>query len=129
MTKREFLNAVIDGDITDEIRAFAEHEIDSIDRRNAKRASTPSKAQLANEPLRAEILTRLKATGEYYTASDVAAWFGVNDSGKPAMSVQKSSSLLHQLVADGLVKDGEIKLPKKGRRRAYKIKDMEGEEE
>lgn len=121
MTKREFLNAVIAGNITDEIRAFAEHEIESLDARNAKRAATPSKTQLVNEPLKAEILAKLKATGEYRTASEVAAWFGLDAENKPVMSVQKASSLLRQLVADGSLEDSEVKVPKKGKQKAYKV--------
>lgn len=120
MTKREFLNAVIAGKITENEIAFAQKEIETLDARNAKRASTPSKTQLANEPLKAEILAKLKEVNDFRTAGDVSSWFGLDEDGKAVMSVQKASSLLRQLVADGCVEQTEVKVPKKGKQKAYK---------
>ena len=121
MTKREFLNAVIaTSGISAELVEFAKHEIETLDARNAKRASTPSKTQLANEPLKQKILAELKAVGEFRTASEVCSWFGLDEDGKPAMSVQKASSLLRQLEADGCVEKTEVKVPKKGKMKGYR---------
>ena len=120
MTKREFLNAVIAGKITEEEIAFAQKEIDALNARNAKRAATPSKTQLANEPLKAEILAKLKEINDFRTAGEVSSWFGLNDEGKPKVSVQKASSLLRQLVAGNALEQTEIKVPKKGKQKAYK---------
>ena len=120
MTKREFLNAVIAGKITEEEIAFAQKEIDALNARNAKRAATPSKTQLANEPLKAEILAKLKEINDFRTAGEVSSWFGLNDEGKPKVSVQKASSLLRQLVAGNVAEQTEVKLPKKGKQKAYK---------
>ena len=120
MTKREFLNAVIAGKITEEEIAFAQKEIDALNARNAKRAATPSKTQLANEPLKAEILAKLKEINDFRTAGEVSSWFGLNDEGKPKMSVQKASSLLRQLVAGNVAEQTEVKVPKKGKQKAYK---------
>lgn len=121
MTKREFLNAVIAGKITEEEIAFAQKEIESLNARNAKRAATPSKTQLANEPLKAEILAKLKEINDFRTAGEVSSWFGLNDEGKPKVSVQKASSLLRQLVAGNALEQTEIKVPKKGKQKAYKV--------
>ena len=120
MTKREFLNAVIAGKITEEEIAFAQKEIDALNARNAKRAATPSKTQLANEPLKAEILAKLKEINDFRTAGEVSSWFGLNDEGKPKVSVQKASSLLRQLVAENALEQTEVKVPKKGKQKAYK---------
>ena len=120
MTKREFLNAVIAGKITEEEIAFAQKEIDALNARNAKRAATPSKTQLANEPLKAEILAKLKEINDFRTAGEVSSWFGLNDEGKPKVSAQKASSLLRQLVAGNVVEQTEVKVPKKGKQKAYK---------
>ena len=120
MTKREFLNAVIAGNITENEIAFAQKEIETLDARNAKRASTPSKTQLANEPLKQKILAELKAVGEFRTASEVCSWFGLDEDGNPAMSVQKASSLLRQLETDGCVEKTEVKVPKKGKMKGYR---------
>ena len=121
MTKREFLNAVIAGKITEEEIAFAQKEIAALDARNAKRAATPSKTQLANERLKAEIHTKLKEVNDFRTAGEVSSWFGLDDEGKPKMSVQKASSLLRQLVAGNVLEQTEIKVPKKGKQKAYKV--------
>lgn len=121
MTKREFLNAVIaTSGISADLVEFAKHEIEALDARNAKRASTPSKTQLANEPLKAEILAKLKEVNDFRTAGDVSSWFGLDEDGKAVMSVQKASSLLRQLVADGHAEQTEVKVPKKGKQKAYK---------
>ena len=120
MTKREFLNAVITGKITEEEIAFAQKEIAALDARNAKRAATPSKTQLANKPLKAEILAKLKEINDFRTAGEVSSWFGLDDEGKPKVSVQKASSLLRQLVAGNELEQTEIKVPKKGKQKAYK---------
>ena len=120
MTKREFLNAVIAGKITEEEIAFAQKEIDALNARNAKRAATPSKTQLANEPLKAEILAKLKEINDFRTAGEVSSWFGLNDEGKPKVSVQKASSLLRQLVTGKVAEQTEVKVPKKGKQKAYK---------
>lgn len=122
MTKREFLNEVIAAEgISEAIAEFAKKEIEALDARNAKRAKTPSKTQVANAPLKEEIVNKLKATGEYRTASEVSSWFGLDDENKPKMSIQKVSALLRQLVADGIVESTEVKVPKKGKQKAYKV--------
>ena len=120
MTKREFLNEVIAAGISEVITEFAQKEIAALDARNAKRAATPSKTQLANEPLKAAILAKLKEINDFRTAGEVSSWFGLNDEGKPKMSVQKASSLLRQLVAGNALEQTEIKVPKKGKQKAYK---------
>lgn len=120
MTKREFLNEVIAAGISEVITEFAQKEIAALDARNAKRAATPSKTQLANEPLKAEILVKLKEINDFRTAGEVSSWFGLNDEGKPKVSVQKASSLLRQLVAGNALEQTEVKVPKKGKQKAYK---------
>ena len=121
MTKREFLNAVISGKITEEEIAFAQKEIDALNACNVMRVAIPSKTQLANEPLKAEILAKLKEINDFRTAGEVSSWFGLNDEGKPKVSVQKASSLLRQLVAGNVVEQTEVKVPKKGKQKAYKV--------
>lgn len=120
MTKREFLNEVIAAGVSEAITEFAQKEIATLDARNAKRAATPSKTQLANEPLKAEIHAKLKEINDFRTAGEVSSWFGLNDEGKPKVSVQKASSLLRQLVAGNKLEQTEVKVPKKGKQKAYK---------
>ena len=120
MTKREFLNEVIAAGVSEAITEFAQKEIAALDARNAKRAATPSKTQLANKPLKSEILAKLKEINDFRTAGEVSSWFGLNDEGKPKVSVQKASSLLRQLVAENVLEQTEVKVPKKGKQKAYK---------
>lgn len=63
MTNREFLNAVMAiENVSADVKAHAENEIAKLDARNAKRASTPSKTQVANAPL-------IEAVREYLTTA------------------------------------------------------------
>ena len=108
MTNREFFNAVINGTITDEMVAHAHGEIAKLDARNAKRSSTPSKAQIANEPIIKAIAETL--TNEPKLASEIAETVGI--------SVNKASALVKKI--DGVVIT-EVKVKGKGVRKAYSI--------
>lgn len=118
MTKREFLNeviAVIDGtsevDVL-ELKEFAKAEIVKLDERNANRSSKPTKAQIENEPIKEKILEVL-STGERMVASAIAE--------KVEISTQKASALCRQLVESNKLKVEEVKIPKKGKQKAYSI--------
>lgn len=121
MTKREFYEAVktIMSDIADfepyatnlirdDVYAKAEAELEKLDARNAKRASTPSKKAIANEPIKAEISNLL--TDEPKTASEIAHELNI--------SVQKCSALLRQI--DGLTVT-EVKVKGKGKVKGYAL--------
>lgn len=118
MTKREFLNeviAVIDG--TSEVDAlelkeFAKAEIVKLDERNASRSSKPTKAQIENEPIKEKILEVL-STGERMVASAIAE--------RLEISTQKASALCRQLVESKKLKVEDVKIPKKGKQKAYSI--------
>ena len=121
MTKREFLNAIVAGNVTDEIKAFAEKEIASLDARNAKRASTPSKNQQANVAIKKELVEKRASSDDYRTAGEIASLFGLDEEGKAVISVQKASALLRQLVADDVAEVTDLKVPKKGKQKGYKL--------
>ena len=118
MTKREFLNeviAVIDGTSEVnvlELKEFAKAEIVKLDERNASRSSKPTKAQIENEPIKEKILEVL-STGERMVASAIAE--------KVEISTQKASALCRQLVESQKLKVEEVKIPKKGKQKAYSI--------
>lgn len=128
MTNREFNNAVIalieEGpeavDVL-EIRKYAIEANSKLDERNYKRSSTLSKAQVENQILKDKIYefyasdSYLEEHGnEYKLAALVAVDFEI--------SVQKASALLRQLVEEGLMEVAEVKVPKKGKQKAYRIK-------
>jgi len=108
MTNREFFNAVIESNVSDELKAFATDAIAKLDARNAKRSATPSKSQIANEAVKAEIAKVL--TDEPQTASEIAQ--------KCEISTQKASSLLSRM-AD--LKVTEVKVKGKGKVKGYSL--------
>ena len=120
MTKREFLNnviAVIDGTSEvnvskEELEEFAKAEIVKLDERNANRSSKPTKTQIENEPIKEKILEVL-STGEKMVASAIAE--------RVEISTQKASALCRQLVESQKLKVEEVKIPKKGKQKAYSI--------
>ena len=108
MTNREFFNAVIANEITEEVIAHATESIAKLDERNAKRASKPSKTQKENESIKTSILAVL--TTEPKVASEVAELVGI--------STQKASALLRQI--EGL-EVSEVKVPKRGKMKGYAL--------
>lgn len=140
MTKREFLQAVIAiaevekesdvviprdkivdktgnmymADVTmDDLITFSQTEIEKLDARNANRNSKPTKAQIENEPIKAKIVELLTEVGEKYVTSAIAE--------KVEISTQKASALCRQLVNEGKLQVEEVKVPKKGKQKAYSV--------
>lgn len=112
MTQREFLTRVkaIIEDV--ELIAKADELIAGLDKKNATRSAKPSKTQIENEPIKVSILEFL-AGGKVQTAPEIAVAVGV--------STQKASALAKQLVESGKLVQSEIKVPKKGKMKAYSI--------
>lgn len=126
MTKREFFNeviAVIDGTSEVnvlELKEFAKAEIAKLDERNANRSSKPTKAQIENEPIKEKILEIL-STGERMVASAIAE--------RLEISTQKASALCRQLVESKKLKVEDVKIPKKGKQKAYMVNAAANEED
>ena len=126
MTKREFLNeviAVIDGTSEVnvlELKEFAKAEIVKLDERNASRSSKPTKTQIENEPIKEKILEVL-STGERMVASAIAE--------RLEISTQKASALCRQLVESKKLKVEDVKIPKKGKQKAYMVNAAANEED
>lgn len=108
MTQREFLNAVIAETKNADLAKFAVESLEKLDARNAKRASTPSKRAIENEPIKARIAEVLTDTPQ--TASDIAKSL--------ELSVQKVSALVKQI--DG-IKVCKVKVKGKGEQNAYSL--------
>lgn len=111
-TVRDFLNAVIAGTVDDEAIDFAKSELAKLDARNAKRAATPSKTALANAPIKDAIFNYIKSNNGAVCA-DIASACGV--------TVQKASALCVQMVKEGHLTAEEVKIPKKGKVKAYSV--------
>ena len=106
MTQRDFYNAVIATVDNDELKAFATDAIAKLDERNAKRASKPSKTQIANEPIIKAITEVL--TSDPMLASKIAELCEI--------STQKASALVKKV--DG-VQSVDVKVKGKGTQKGY----------
>ena len=96
MTNREFYTAIVNANLSDELNEFAQAALEKIDARNERakvaRVSKPTKAQIANAPLREKLIEML---GEgQLTASSAAPQLGI--------SVQKCSAILRGIANDGI---------------------------
>ena len=116
MVEREFLQAVINANISDEMNEYATAGIAKLDARNAKRKATPSKAAVANEPIKVQI-TEFLGTVEAATAMVIADKVGI--------TTAKAVAVLGQMDNVG---SRDIKVPKVGTRKAWFLVPTEGEE-
>lgn len=125
MTNREFLTAVANSSLSDDLTTYAAEQIVKLDMRNAarkeKQSSKPSKTAIENEPIKASIMEFLSAQSEPVIACVIGEGVGI--------TTAKASSLLHQLVESGAVVKSEVKIPKKGKTAAYAVALTETAEE
>lgn len=88
LTKRDYFTRILSY-AREEDKAFLEHELELLDRKNAKPAK-PTKKQAENAVM-AEAIHGAMEPGKGYTASDIFAMF-------PELgSVQKASALITQM--------------------------------
>ena len=113
MTNREFFTAIVSNPtLSAELVEFATEAIAKLDKRNASRSSKPSKASLANAPIKASIVEYVTAHANAL-ASDIAVACEI--------STQKASALCVQMVKDNVLTVCEVKVPKKGKVKAYSL--------
>ena len=108
---RQFLNDIIAGNATPEAQETARTLLERLDAKNEKRRNTPSKVQVANEPLRQQVFAYV-VQHPSALASEVATACGLS-------STAKASALLRQLVAEGDCTVEEVKVKGKGKLKAY----------
>ena len=117
MTNREFLTAIANSSLSDELTAYAAEQIVKLDMRNAarkaKQSSKPSKTAIENEPIKAAIMDFLNTQTEPMIAADIAENVGI--------TTAKASSMLRQLADAGKVIKSEVKIPKKGKVKGYAV--------
>ena len=106
MTNREFFTAIVNSELNDEMKAFATDAIAKLDARNAKRASTLSKAQKDNLPLIEKIASLL--TSEPKLVSVLASEMGI--------STQKASALVKKVEGVSVC---DVKVKGKGTQKGY----------
>ena len=113
MTMREYLNAVANAHINDELDAKTADLLAALDKKNAQRSSKPSKTAIANEPIKAAIIDHLQGVDEPMTAEAVGAACGITTS--------KASALLVQLAKAERVTSCEVKVKGKGKVKGYRL--------
>lgn len=112
MTKREFLNSIINGTLNDETAEFAAKELAQIDAGLEKRRNTLSPKQEENLKLVEAVVAALNEEPMTATAVYELGIEGVT-------SVQKASSLLRMATKEGLAAVSEIAVKGKGKQKAY----------
>ena len=113
MTNREFFVEVMqNGTLSAELRAHAEKEIAKLDANNKKRAEAQSKKSKENEPIKEAIFALLTEHGTM-TSPDIGAAL--------ELSTSKASAMCRQMVEDGRLTASDVKIPKKGKLKAYSV--------
>ena len=110
ITLRQLYTAVVEGNITPAMQEKAKAEIAKLDATNAKRAEKAKEKAAENLPIKNAIFEFLTANGTKTTA-EIAV--GVGE------STSKTSAMCRQMVESGLLTDSEVKVPKKGKQKAY----------
>ena len=113
MTNREFYNAIIaNPNVAEDIKTFAQGEIDKLDAKNEKRKNTQTKAQKENETIKVAIVDFIKENGAS-VASVIANGCGI--------STQKASALCKLLVEEKVITVADIKVKNKGTLKQYAV--------
>lgn len=94
MTRREFLRAVADNNITEEIREYALTAIDKMDEQNSKRKDKPTKAQVENAALIDKMVEMFAGQSKLF-AHTIAE--------KMNITTSKASALCRMAAKDGRV--------------------------
>ncbi len=116
MTNRQFYIEIINGKLTDEVIQFAKNQLDKMDKANEKRRAA-SKSKTEGDIVRTIILEKILGT-EFKTSSEIAQIL-CNDSYE--VSTYKVSGILRELLKEGLVYAEDVRIPKKGIQKAYRL--------
>lgn len=126
-TIREFYNAVIAANVSDEITEFATAAIEKLDATNAKRREKSAEKAEANQTYIDALVGFL--TAEPQTASDLMGKFVEAGMERPAekdgsikeWKVQFVSNLARKAVEQGKASVQDIKVPKHGAQKGYTL--------
>ena len=125
-TMREFLTAVINANVSDEITTFANKEIDKLDKKNDKKKSTMTKDQKVNAEIKTKILEFMNAELTYTSPELAKAMQEIFT--EMEISTNKISALMRQLTAENKVNQIEKVKTSKGYVKGYVKKSAENEE-
>jgi hypothetical protein len=120
MTKREFFVKVSEGEMTEEMQAFAAEALVKMDAQLEARKGKLSEKEQAKRDANVALATRVAKEilgAEAKTATDVAA--ELTEMLGEEVKVQKASALCRKAVELELATVTEVKIPKKGAQKAY----------
>lgn len=100
MTRKEFFNAVIEANLSEEMTNFAMASLEKLEKEAEHRRNTPTKAQRENESIKETILAHF-TSGVAMSSAEVAKEVNITP--------QKASALLRQLAEDGKITVSEVK--------------------
>ena len=101
LTKRDYFTAILTKyDLTADEKAFVEHELELLDRKNST-DKKPTAQQVANDAMKQTILTSMERD-RLYTATEVQKLCGIE-------SNQRATALLTQLKNAGMIAKTEDK--------------------
>lgn len=110
-TNRQGFNAVVNGNITDEVIAWAKGEIEKLDKKNAKRKTASGEIKADNKPIAEAILKALE--GGSMVSANLAQIVGV--------STQKVNGVAGEMVKLGMLDKFKVKVKNKGEVTAYAL--------
>ena len=111
MTTREFYEAIINGEtVTAEMQEIARKGLAALEKKNEKAKEHRLEKKAADAPL---IEKMLEVAKESKLTSELAVACGI--------STPKASALARRLVEEGRLTETEVKVPKVGTRKAYKV--------
>ena len=117
MTKREMYTYIFEGgEITKEVKAWFETEIEKLDKENEKARERAAKKKAENQPFIDAVLEYLEGKEELVTASEVVENVEIFE------SVQKASATLRGLEKDNVLESEEVKT-KKGKVKGYRKRE------
>ena len=127
MTNREFLTAIINGSLTDEVVDFAKSKRDALDNGNARRAEkTAEKRNKENAPLIAAIKEFLAEHPKTLSVDLAAAMTEVLDE---AISTSKITGVCGVLRKEGVLTSEDVAVKGKGKQKGWSLAvDPEDEE-
>lgn len=110
-TNRMALTLVANGNITEEVKAWALNEITKLDKKNAKRKATEGEIKTENKPIAEAILKALE--GGSMISSTLAMTIG--------QTTQKTNGVAGEMVKLGMLTKFKVKVKNKGEQTAYEL--------
>lgn len=111
MTNREFFNAIVKANISEDITAHANAEIAKLDKKNAKRKAVEGQLKEENKPLADAIIKALQ--GGSMLSTTLAQAIGV--------TTQKANGVAGEMCKLGMLDKFKVKVKGKGELTAYAL--------